>query len=283
MIWFLIAILGVIAAVLIALGVRQLWQKRRIKAEVALSDTHSRPTPYQPTHVFGSGCLLVFGLAWTSFSLVFVVVGLGSVAAEWTTYTLLRDNGVTTEAEVISQRVNEDSDGDTYYITYRYTAPLPQGDRDSFTREESVSQKEYQTLTPGTQVSVRYAASHPETARLVNSSRTAALILPLFFSLFGGVFALVGIGLIAGGAKSMRQARKLAYQGVTSQAHIIERWMDTDSDGDTTYCVSYRFTAPGHPEIIKAEYNRKAYHLPDDTVAVRYVPNEPDICRLEVP
>ena len=284
MIWLIIAVLGITAIILTALGAWQLWRKRRANADSISSDIKPRrPKPYQPPHVFNSGCLLVFGLFWTSFSLVFVVVGLGSAAAEWSTYTVLRENGVSTEAEIVSRRINEDSDGDTYYVTYTYTAPLPQGDRDTFTREEQVSRKEYQTMRPGTNVNIRYAANHPATARLTDTSRAVAIILPIVFGLFGGIFTLVGIVLVSAGVKSMTQARQLAYLGVTTQAHIIERWTDADSDGDTTYCVSYRFTAPGYPEIIKAEYNRKAYDLLDDTVMVRYVRNQPDICRLELP
>lgn len=283
MIWTLIAIIGAFAATLIGVGGWELWKKRSARRAMAPSAAQSgRPKIKQPPNIYGSGCALTFGLVWISFSLVFVVVGLGWLVSEWTAYTLLRESGETTEAVVISRRIDTDSDGDRYYITYRYTAHLPQGDRGTFTHEESVSNSEYQAYAPDTSVTIRYAAVQPETARLADKSITGSIVFALFFTIFGGVFALIGLAMISGGVKNMSQARALAYRGVTTQARLIERWTEQDSDGDTQYCVSYRFIAPGHPEVFRAEYSRRAYDLPGDIVSVRYLPYQPEICRLEL-
>ncbi|MCB0166376.1 MAG: DUF3592 domain-containing protein [Anaerolineae bacterium] len=283
MIWLLIAILGAFATILIGVGGWELYKKRSVRRATNQSTTQSdRPKIQQPPNIYGSGCALVFGLIWVSFSLVFVVVGLGWLASEWTTYTLLRESGVTTDAVVISRRIDTDSDGDRFYITYRYTAPLPQGDRSAFTHEESVSRSEYQAYPPDTKVPIRYAANQPETAQIAGKSITGSILFALFFTVFGGIFTFVGLAMISGGVKNMAQARALAYRGVTAQAQLIERWTEQDSDGDTHYCVSYRFTAPGYPEVFKAEYNRLAYDLPGDAASVRYLPYQPEICRLEL-
>ncbi|MCB0172866.1 MAG: DUF3592 domain-containing protein [Anaerolineae bacterium] len=283
MIWTLIAIIGAFAVVLIGVGGWELWKKRSARRATAQSAAQSgRPKIQQPPNIYGSGCALTFGLVWVSFSLVFVVVGLGWLVSEWTTYTLLRESGVTSDAVVISRRIDTDSEGDRFYITYRYTAPLPQGDRGTFTKEENVSRGQYQEYPPDTRVTIRYAASQPETAQLAGKSITGSILFALFFAVFGGIFTFVGLALISGGVKNMSQARALAYRGVTAQAQVIERWTEQDSDGDTQYCVSYRFTAPGHPELFRAEYNRRAYDQPGDAVSVRYLPYQPEICRLEL-
>ncbi|MCB9077738.1 MAG: DUF3592 domain-containing protein [Anaerolineaceae bacterium] len=283
MIWTLIAILGTFAAILIGAGGWELWKKRSAKQAAARTASQSgHPKVQQPPNIYGSGCALTFGLVWVSLSLVFVVVGLGWLASEWTTYTLLRESGVTTEAVIISRRIDTDSDGDSFFITYRYNAPLPQGDRGAFTNEESVSRSRYEEHPPETRVTIRYAADHPETARLASSSITGPILFALFFTVFGGIFTFVGVAMVAGGVKNLSQARALAYRGVTAQARLVERWTEQDSDGDPLFCVAYRFTAPGHPEVFKAEYNRRAYNHPDDTVSVRYLPHQPQICRLEV-
>jgi hypothetical protein len=84
-------------------------------------ETVTRPTPKQPPGAGKGGRELIFGLGWTAFSLIFVIAPIAIFIAEWQTTNLLRTTGVTTEAVVISRRIDEDSEGDSYYVTYQYS------------------------------------------------------------------------------------------------------------------------------------------------------------------
>ena len=132
-------------------------------------ETVTRPTPQRPTGVGNGGCEFLFGLGWTAFSLIFVIVPIAVFIAEWQTSNLLRTTGVTTEAVVISRRIDADSEGDTYYVTYRYRVPV-KGDQMQLTHEESVGHDLYQELSPESRVTVRYSATNPEVVRETSAS-----------------------------------------------------------------------------------------------------------------
>jgi hypothetical protein len=226
---------------------------------------------------------LLFGLGWTAFSLIFVIVPIAVFIAEWQTANLLRTTGVTTEAVVISRRIDEDSEGDTYYVRYQYRVPI-KGDQTRLTHEESVSHDTYQELSPESRVLVRYSATNPEVVRLKGQTKTLEAILLTCFMLFGGLFVLIGVWLVYSSWQRIHTARLLARRGEVVTGRVTDCWIETDSDGDKEYCVAFRFAEPGQPEITTAEYNRKAYNTlqVDDSVQVRYVPGNPDICRLEM-
>ncbi|MBN1995428.1 MAG: DUF3592 domain-containing protein [Anaerolineae bacterium] len=245
----------------------------------------SRPTAKPPLGAAGSGgCGLLFGLAWTMFSLIFVLVPLGVLISELRTAILLHTGGVTTEAVVISRRIDPDSESDTYYVTYRYWAPLPQGDRRQLTHEESVDWDTYKTLIPESRVNVRYVAVKPETVRLEGQSKTLEIVFLTGFMLFGGLFVGIGLWLIYTSGQEIRYDRLLSQHGAITAARLTDRWTQTDSDGGKDYCVAFCFAVLGQPEITATEINRKAYHTLQvgDPVQVRYAPGKPEICRIEI-
>jgi hypothetical protein len=243
----------------------------------------TRPTPQRPPGVGSGGCDLIFGLGWTGFSLIFVIVPIAVFVAEWQTSNLLRTSGVTTEAVVISRRIDEDSEGDTYYVTYRYRVPI-KGDQMQLTHEESVDHDTYQELSPESRVLVRYSATNPEVVRLEGRSRTFEAILLTCFMLFGGLFVLIGVWFVYSSWRKVNRASLLARRGELTTGRVTDCWIETDSDGDKEYCVAFRFVEPGQSEITTAEYNRKAYSTLQvgDSVQVRYVPGKTDICCLKM-
>ncbi len=243
----------------------------------------TRPTPKRPPGIGRGGCEFLFGLGWTTFSLIFVIVPIAVFITEWQTSNLLRTTGVTTEAVVISRRIHEDSDGDTYYVTYRYRVPI-KGDQTQLTHEESVSHDTYQDLPPESRVLVRYSATNPELVRLEGQSKTFEAILLTCFMLFGGLFVLIGVWLVYSSWREIHKVRLLARHGELATGSVTDCWIETGSDGDKGYCVAFRFAEPGRPEITTAEYNRKAYNTLQmgDPVQVRYVPGKPEICCLEL-
>lgn len=294
-IWLLIAV-GIVAAGLVGLGLRSTLVARK-KAPAAFPPAASleptppaeplRPKPVHPPAGAEWACSGLFSLGWTAFSLLFVILPVGMFVRDWQAYSLLKAEGTHTEGVVVSHRIDSDSDGNSYYITYRYTVPLPGGDRKEFVREETVSRAEYNDLPPESRVEVLYAPSNPEIANLrINFGPPFYL---LFIAACGGVFVLVGLALLIHSWQTASHIRRLASQGRLTGGTITDCWQETDSDGDPVYCVAYRFSVllpNGSSRVFtKAEYNRKAYQtlLPGSPVQIRYVPGRPELCRLELP
>src|SRR5215207_4599454 len=83
------------------------------------------------------------------------------LAVFWRNQQLAR-YGVDTEAEVIERKQKQAVDGTPlYFITYRYTAPTPDGDK-SFTFTEQLWFTESDHYPEGTKVWVRYLPGNPE-------------------------------------------------------------------------------------------------------------------------
>lgn len=254
-----------------------------MNSRLHLETYKTRPTPKRPPGLGQGGCEFVFGLGWTGFSLLFVIIPIAVLVTEWQTSTLLQATGVTTEAVVIDRRIVEDSDGDTYYVTYRYWAPL-EGDQTRLIHEESVSHDTYEDLPLESRGLVRYSATYPNVVRLEGQSQVAAPLLLVCFTLFGALFVLIGAWLVYSSGRQIYQARLLAWHAKIATGRVTDCWIETDSDGDKEYCVAFCFAEPGRPEVTAAEVNRKAYNTLQvgDSVQVRYVPGKPDICFLKM-
>lgn len=243
---------------------------------------HLRPSPQHPPGVANGGCTMIFGLIWTAFSAIFVIFPLVTFGQEWGNFALLKRSGITIEAVVVDRRVDEDSDGDSYYVTYQFTAPAGKGDRQNFSREQGVMRRRYDELPPQSRVDIIYAPSDPTVSTL--ASKFGPPFGLLFMAGMGGLFVLIGLALLGNSWRTMGQASQLNRQGQLIQGTVLDGWTDTDSDGDRVYCVAYHFTPPGRPGVTRAEYNRTAYNrlAPGDPVSVRYLPQNPHICRLEL-
>ena len=149
------------------------------------------------------------------------------------------------------------------------------------TREQSVNRDTYHLLPPESRTTVLYAPSDPSVARLESRFRPPYLLLGV--AAFAGLFVAIGLFLFHSGWTTIARARALSRHGQSVQGTLLDRWTETDSDGDRVYCVAYRFTPFDHPQVTKAEYNRTAYDalLPGDPVFVRYLPDRPHVARLE--
>lgn len=249
--------------------------------------TGERPSADMPLTWSGIGCVLTFGLAWSGFVLFFVVVMTYTFLADWQAYTLLRDTGQVVDGVILDRRIDYGSadDDDDYYLTYRYTAPLPQGDSQSFTEEASVSRSTYDAFPPERPVKVLYAPADPAVSEL--EPEFGSPFWPFaFFACFISLFVIIGVGMLTWGLNNSRKVLLLNARGQMTQGTLTHRWIDTDSDGDDTYCIAYRFEVPlaGSGPVLKGEQNPKAYNSLNvgDPVSVRYLPNNPTVCRLEL-
>jgi hypothetical protein len=242
----------------------------------------SRPQrPQQALTGAKASVLLIFSLFWTGFFLFSLIFAILSFVEAWRAYTVLRASGVPLEAVIISHRVDEGEDRDTYYVTYQYTAPSPQGGQQQFSREEEVSENEATTLQPGSPVTVLYDPANPQTARL-----QAGFGPPVFKDYFKVVFLLLGLGMLILAVVLLRQIISLRLYGQTTSGIVIDRWVESSSASDA-HCIAYRFQALQANglarQVTRAEEHYKAYEKfhPGDTVQIRYLPDKPEICRLE--
>ena len=81
-----------------------------------------------------------------------------------------------------------------------------------------------------------------------------------FLALFGGIFALVGVGLLVGGVIWFTSTKKFVSNAEVIPATITEIEMYRDSDGDMrhTVFVSYVYNGRNY-DVYLPEYNSGMY------------------------
>jgi hypothetical protein len=252
--------------------------------------SYSRPKPHQAlgNSGCGGGCVILFGIFWTLFSAVFVVIGIGTYFNEHTRYDRLTREGQTTQGIISDKEVDDSGDSTSYYIDYRFKANY-QGKSQIFNDRASVSSTNYNSTEIGQKIEVIYAASDPNISALKVDLKPPSLLIPVCFGGMGGLFVFIGLGTVLGAVRASIQTDRLNQNGQTTQGSLTERWTEKDSDGDTTYLVAYTFTAQAEDgtshQVNRSEYNRQAYHTlkEGDAVTVRYLPGNPETCQLILP
>ena len=240
-----------------------------------------RPRP-QSVMTWGSWAfiLLLFVLLMPSLFL-FVKTDISAMVKEWQAYRVLKESGIPLEAVIINPRTGESANGESssYYVTYQYTAPLPQGGQQRFTQNEKTNQKRYVAMPPETRVTILYDPANPRTARLQDGGHP---LLPLM--LFPKFF-LVWLPLLFIDS-SIRLIRLRIYGQITSGI-VVDRWVESGSEGEA-HCIAYRFQAlqPNglSQPVTQADDNLTAYHKfkVGDTIQIRYLPHKPEVCQVKV-
>ncbi len=103
------------------------------------------------------------------------------------------------------------------------------------------------------------------------------------------VLIAFGVWLLLWGRKTLQHDRYLQDHGQVTHAEIIDRWTRWGYRS-TWHCVAYRFRLPlpedgaSHTYTF-AERSYEAYHRlrVGDRVPLRYLPEDPSVCRLELP
>jgi hypothetical protein len=310
MVWIILGLIGLIVAGLIGrglwlmmlLGSRKTGENPppRSSTESTLSPlpdlipnhpTLTEPYPARPNTVsfplttLHASIPLGFGLLVAGFQLVFGCYMTTTITLPtWQTYYLLKDTGVTTEAVVLKRIFKRGSRTTPYLITYQYTAPVPQGRSQQFTKATPVDLSTYESLSVGAHIPILYAATDPAV------SRPQSEFEPPFSSLgWAGLpllFVLVGLGLALWGGRELNQVLALDGRGQMIRGVVFDRWVAYPYRRPP--CVAYYFDLLGQPNgrtrVVRAEYNRTAYNTYQvgDSVPIRYLPDNPKICRLEL-
>ena len=248
----------------------------------------SGATPARPKPEDNPSCLSMVIRAIFLVLLSGVHLGIPTVymSRQLSQEVLLRYSDVVVAGRIIDQRIKETNDSTSYYVTYQYDIPLPQGKRQQFTKTESVSAQTYKGLEFGGQVMVRYAPVIPEISGIQSEPGKNILFLGgvlIFWVSFDSIVIIAGVRSLW---SAWKKAQALSRQGQLTQATICDRWIETNDD-ETKHCVAYHFEVPlpngGLQRITTAEYSEWAYQCRQigDRVSVLYLPHKPEVCRLE--
>jgi hypothetical protein len=234
-----------------------------------------RPNPSASLEAPGGG--FAFGLAWTIFSAIFLIIGLGLFISESLTYNSLRREGIPITATVTALKT---VDNENYLVHYQFRAPVNRG-LTSFEDVDSVSYELYSTFKVKQPVEILYVISDPSISVIKAEFAPPATLLPLGFAGMGGLFILVGAGILYGAVRGKYYSRLLLSEGQTARAYLFDHWQDKDSDGDPTYFVAYAFKTSNGQLVSHAEQNKRLYQTYQigDTLEIRYLLENPSICQ----
>lgn len=235
----------------------------------------------------GSGCLgLPFGLGFLVFAGIFTCLALGSYFTQKARYDRLSREGQPIQAQVTAKDMDEDSEGDTYYITYRYTAPL-QGQPQKFTQRQSVSRETYEQTPDKGSLRVIYARSDPDVAVIASELAPPSRVFVFLFSLMPLVFGGVGAYAIWRSLADERNRRRLGRDGQVGVATLTRRFVGQDSDGDDVRQVAFTYTVPdrnGQANAIRQECTHDWMYANlrlGMTFYLRYLPDKPKVYSLD--
>jgi len=131
---------------------------------------------------------------WGTVALILVTIQIfvgANLVERWATWSLFAQSGVTTQATVFDNRVDENSG---YHLTYRYEILTAENGSTFLTKEEKVSQQIYHLVEPGTVVRVQYLFDNPSISRLRGSDNLNNLLFWSGVALLTGLVSLVGVG-----------------------------------------------------------------------------------------
>lgn len=237
-----------------------------------------RPKPRSLSDGSFESMLLVFCVVWTVGSLVMLMLCALTLGPDWYRYWQLQQSGVVTSGEMIRQ------DAGKQWVSHIFQ--FTTDDLTVYTGQHAVPITQFRPLSPGEAVQVRYVAHNPEIAVLEPYFITPFKPLLLFVGL--GVLMLgIGLALLPARWRAWRSVRRLYTQGRIAPATIVNVWRSANARRQVSYCIAYEFevTQPdGQVQtILSAEYNELAFEtlrLRQQT-PVRYLPENPEICRLE--
>jgi hypothetical protein len=94
---------------------------------------------------------------------------------------------------------------------------------------------------------------------------------------------LLPLGMLIKGMRDWQKINALERRGQLTQGVLLDRW--SGFYRASVYSVAYYFELPGGTApMIRAEVNKGAHqaYQVGDPVQVRYLPDNPQVCRLEV-
>jgi hypothetical protein len=177
------------------------------------------------------GCLF-------AFFVIFILAGLSIAvitAHQWITTLSLVRSGVISTGIVTELTVDDDSDGDTYYVSYEFLY------RDvRHTGRSSVSRELYNSLTIGAPIEVQFLPQAPQTSRLPVRGYISEIMFTVIAVLFNGFSWLAYLGY----ENQRTKMQRLAKNGVLLSGQITDVKRAIDSENDLSLTIHYTFQTP---------------------------------------
>jgi hypothetical protein len=132
---------------------------------------------------------------------------------------------------------------------------------------------------------VLYSLSRNATADRPDFSPIACICM-LPFIVIPLLIVSTQVWALVKGVRDWQKVKALEARGQLSEGVLLDRWSGLWRGSE--YCVAYYFELPwGNPgggPLIRAEVNKEAHrtYRVGDSVRVRYLPDNPQVCRLEV-
>ncbi|NJL04425.1 MAG: hypothetical protein HC911_05830 [Chloroflexaceae bacterium] len=200
----------------------------------------------QPYILDGAG-VSVLSLIAPLFLLVGILISSALIPLTrqaWHEYDTLMAEMQSGTAQVLDKRISYDDEGDaSYFVSYIFSHPLPNGEPYQYEATASVSRSQYEQLEYGQQLPIVFAPSDPTISRL-NPPHIAEPILATIFTFVW----LVGWNGVAGyfsyrtvrdwlGQRALRRGQ-LLYGTLTKITGVAESTLNYK------ITVDYTFTAP---------------------------------------
>jgi hypothetical protein len=167
--------------------------KKAVKASAPETKRKRRTTTRRKTkhqkQIERQNLMWFWGTVVLILTTVQIVVG-ANLVERWATWSLFAQSGVTTQATVVDNRVDENSG---YYLTYRYEILNAESDSTWMTKEEKVSRQIYHLIEPGAVVRVQYLFDNPSISRLRGNDSLNDLLFWSGAALLTGLAGMVGV------------------------------------------------------------------------------------------
>ncbi len=188
-----------------------------------------------------------YGYLWNKFGwgvvisllvfIIFVVVSAPQIINE-VRLSILKTEHL--DAQVTDHRVSRGK-STSYYVTYTFTV-----NERTYSREESVSSGEYNTLEVGGRIAITYAVNDPNTSHVGGSGFHWKSILGIFF--FAVFILIIGIIWTVQAMPNMMRIRRLRRDGqlifgrlMSSSDAMIKRGSGKSKRTDYDVTIYYRF------------------------------------------
>lgn len=203
------------------------------------------------SHLPGQGGQFCVSVPFMVIPVLMFIIGLGSFIPMIRSARALEQNGVGTQAVILSKRIEVDSESDdTYYVTYRYYVR-----EKSYEQESTVSEAFYQRVQPEQIIQIVYEMDHPTNADVAGETQNLWSLIgfSVFWLIFTGGFSLFGIALVMGSMIERTRMRELRTRGQQLEGRVVSTSTREDSDDDFLLKVVYQFISPATGEWRQAE------------------------------
>ncbi len=186
--------------------------------------------------VLGWGCFI-------PFISIFLIVGIGMLiygVVELKRDLDLRRDGMVTTGRQVANRIYEDSEGDSYYLTYSFVV-----NDQPYQREQSVDWDRYNSFESGAPIEIRYLPNNPSQSRIEGTGNAALFMLP-----FGGCWTAFVLFFIWGFASQSDKNNRIAQKGTLIEGEIVSIDAREDSDNDYNVTLKYSYISPKDGRVI---------------------------------